>query len=152
MRFWDSSAIIPLCVEEQRSENMRVIAKEDSNLAVWWGTSVECCSAFARIRRENTITLYEEQVLRGQMEKLAEYWGEISPSEEVRVLSRRLLLRHALRAADSLQLAAAIVWAGNQPEGFDFVCLDKRLREAAQTEGFTVWPVQQIFDLTGNLQ
>lgn len=147
MKFWDSSAIIPLCVEEQRSEAMRAIAKEDSNLAAWWGTSVECCSAFARIRRENKITLYEEQLLRGQLDKLAEYWGEISPSEEVRILARRLLVRHSLRAADSLQLAAAIIWTSNQPEGFDFVCLDKRLREAAQTEGFTVCPAQQIFDV-----
>jgi predicted nucleic acid-binding protein len=146
MKFWDSSAIIPLCVEEQRSESMRAIAKEDSELAAWWGTPVECCSAFARIRRENIITQYEEQVLRGQLDKLAEYWGEISPSEEVRILARRLLLRHALRAADSLQLAAASIWTGNQPEGFGFVCLDKRLRESAQTEGFTVWPAQQIFD------
>ena len=147
MKFWDSSAIIPLCVEEQRTDSVQAIVDEDGNLAAWWGTPVECCSAFARIRRENRITPVEEHALRGRIDALAEYWGEIDPSNEVRVLARRLLLRHQLRAADSLQLAAAIVWTGNQPEGSNFVCLDTRLREAAQAEGFTVLPTQQIFDL-----
>jgi hypothetical protein len=57
-----------------------------------------------------------------------------------------LLLKHQFRAADSLQLAAAVNWAGNRPEGFEFVCLDKRLREATQAEGFTVLPAQLAFD------
>ena len=147
MKFWDSSAIIPLCIAEKRTDSVQAIVEEDVNLAAWWGTPVECCSAFAHIRRENRITPVEENSLRGRIDALAEYWGEINPSNEVRILARRLLLRHPLRAADSLQLAAAIVWAGNQPEGCGFVCLDKRLREAAQAEGFTVLSAQQVFEL-----
>jgi hypothetical protein len=45
-----------------------------------------------------------------------------------------------LRAADSLQLAAAIVWADKKPKGHHFVCCDNRLREAAKKEGFSVLP------------
>ena len=146
MRFWDSSSIIPLCVDEQHSEIVKEIAKKDGELAAWWGTTIECSSAFARIRRENRISLDEEHLLRSKLDILAGYWGEISPSEEVKIVARRLLLRHPLRAADSLQLAAAMVWAANRPEGFEFVCLDKRLREAAQIEGFTVLPPQLIFE------
>ena len=52
------------------------------------------------------------------------------------------LLLHPLRAADAMQLAAAIVWANGQATGHEFVCLDHRLREAAQREGFTVLPKQ----------
>ena len=147
MKFWDSSAIIPLCVEEQRSEIIKAITIDDGELAAWWGTAIECCSAFARIRRENIISLDDEQMLRSKLDILAGYWCEISPSEEVKILARRLLLRHPLSATDSLQLAAAIVWSGNRPEGFEFVCLDKRLREAAQVEGFIVLPSQRIFEL-----
>ena len=149
MKFWDSSAIIPLCVEEMRSEIVQTIAKEDGELVAWWGTSIECSSAFARIRREKKISLDDEQILRVRLDMLSLYWNEITASEEVRLLARRLLLRHPLRAADSLQLAAAIVWADNRPEGFGFVCLDKRLREAAQAESFTVLPLQNIFGLCG---
>jgi len=146
MKFWDSSAIIPICVEEQRSNSVQAIAKEDGELTAWWGTPIECSSAFASIRRENRISSDEEQMLRARLDIIVGYWGEISASEEVRIIARRLLLRHPLSVADSLQLAAAIVWAGNRPEGLEFVCLDKRLREAAHVEGFTVLPSQQIFD------
>jgi predicted nucleic acid-binding protein len=140
MRFWDSSALIPLSVEERYSGQMRNLMSEDADLAVWWGTIVECSSSFARIRREGIITPEIEQNLRNMMTRLAEYWTELAPSEEVRMTARRLLLRHPLRAADSLQLAAALVWAGGQPEDLCFVCLDSRLREAARAEGFVLQP------------
>jgi predicted nucleic acid-binding protein len=51
-------------------------------------------------------------------------------------------LRQPLRAADAFQLAAAIIWADGEPEGRNFVSYDKRLRDAARSEGFTVIPVQ----------
>ncbi len=140
MRFWDSSALIPLCVEELQSEPIRSLMREDAEQAVWWAASVECSSSFARIRREGGITPESEQLLRLTLARLAEYWTEIAPSEEVRTTARRLLLRHPLRAADSLQLAAALVWSGNQPEELGFVCLDNRLREAARAEGFVLHP------------
>jgi len=63
----------------------------------------------------------------------------MSPDEEVRRQARRLLRVHPLRAADALQLGAAIVWAGRY-EGREFVSLDARLREAARLEGFAVLP------------
>ena len=44
----------------------------------------------------------------------------------------------ALRAADALQLAAALVWAKQLPRKRLFVCFDGRLAEAAGKEGFTV--------------
>jgi predicted nucleic acid-binding protein len=146
MKFWDSCALVPLCIDEPFTGTVRTIAEEDEGLVAWWGTPVECCSAFARYRRENKISVDEERVFRSLVNTLAESWIEISPSEEARSLASRLLLRHPLRAADSLQLAAAVIWADKQPEGFEFVCLDKRLREAAQAEGFTVVPSQQTFD------
>jgi hypothetical protein len=43
-----------------------------------------------------------------------------------------------LRAADSLQLAAALVAAEHQPHALEFVSLDERLNEAASREGFPV--------------
>ncbi len=47
---------------------------------------------------------------------------------------------HPLSAADALQLAAGLLWADGRPAHHDFVCLDQRLREAAQREGFRVLP------------
>lgn len=61
-------------------------------------------------------------------------------TEAVRQRAKRLLMVHPLRAADALQLAAALVWAAESPQGLELVCLDRRLKEAALKEGFTVLP------------
>jgi hypothetical protein len=54
----------------------------------------------------------------------------------VRETAVRLLRVHSIRAADGLQLAAAIFAPRNRPPALPFVCLDDRLREAAVREGF----------------
>lgn len=141
MKFWDSSALIPLCLSEPRSAAVEELARADEAMAVWWASPVECCSAFARLRREGILTTGEEDAVRGCLSELAGVWTEIQPSEAVRERAAQLLLRHALRAADALQLAAAVQWAGPTPQpGPEFVCLDGRLRQAARGEGFTILP------------
>lgn len=52
--------------------------------------------------------------------------------------ARRLLRVHALRAADALQLAAAIAASEADPASLKLVTLDERLAEAARREGFPV--------------
>ena len=74
------------------------------------------------------------------LSRLAAEWTEIQPGNRLREGAERALLLHPLRAADSLQLAAALVWANDRPSGRPFVCLDARLREAALKEGFNVLP------------
>ena len=100
----------------------------------------ECHSAFARLRRENLFTRIEESQARQVLAQLENAWTEIAPGNELRDNASRALSTHPLRAADSLQLAAALVWAGGNPTGFEFVRLDNRLREAADREGFSILP------------
>jgi hypothetical protein len=71
---------------------------------------------------------------------LSAAWSEVQPTEPVRLRAERLLTVHPLRAADALQLAAALLWGEDTPQGLDFVCLDQNLREAARKEGFAVLP------------
>jgi hypothetical protein len=66
---------------------------------------------------------------------LSEYLARVKAGEEVIVTERG-----HLRAADSLQLAAALLWTRGRPAGHDLVCLDERLREVAVSEGFAVLP------------
>jgi len=49
MKFWDASAIIPLCIEEQNTPFVQDIAKKDGSIAVWWGSIVECYSAVQEV-------------------------------------------------------------------------------------------------------
>ena len=142
MMFWDSSAIIPLLLEEPQTKTMRGLVKRDGVLAAWWGSLIECYSTLARLRREKILKTQEEDQVRRQLEQLASHWIEILPSQEVKNIAARLLLRHPLHAADSLQLAAALLWADKTPLEHAFVCLDRKLREAARQEGFTLLPIE----------
>lgn len=144
MRFWDTSAIIPLCIEEQETRSIQDIAKKDEMIVVWWGSIVECYSAFGRLRRDGILNLQEEIQVLAVLSQLKGVWTEIEPSDEIRDITRRLFQNYPLRATDSLQLAAAIVWAEKTPRGHEFVCLDSRLRDAAQKEGFTVLPAEML--------
>lgn len=138
MKFWDASALVPLCLSQAESKSVRRLVRDDPDLVVWWGLLVECWSALARARREGRIEMRVELKARSELEVLRQAWHEVEPVEQVRLAADRLLRLHALRAADALQLAAAIVWAGGQPRGF--VCLDDRLQQAARLEGFAVYP------------
>ena len=140
MKFWDASAIIPLCVREPPSPLVKRIAEQDGAIVVWWTTPVECYSAFARRRRDEILTRAQEDQARQAVLRLATEWIEVQPSHQVREAAGRTLLLHPLRAADALQLAAALVWADGRVAGHHFVCLDERLCEAARREGFEVLP------------
>lgn len=140
MRFWDASAVIPLCLKEPLTPLMKKTSEEDESVVAWWGTPVECWSAFARLRREGILDAEAEEQARRLLSSLASVWTEIQAGSEIRSNAARVLLLHPLRAADSLQLAAALSWARGRTAGYDFVCLDRRLREAARREGFRVLP------------
>ncbi len=136
MRFWDTSAIVPLLLEQPTSARARELLAEDRMIAAWWGTPIECWSAIARLRREGRLTPEDEATVEGFLEQLRESWLEILPSEQVRERARRLLRVHTLRAADAVQLAAALTCAGSPPDA-SFVAFDERLSEAARKEGLS---------------
>ncbi|MFN2315916.1 MAG: PIN domain-containing protein [Gemmatimonadales bacterium] len=135
MRFWDSSALVPLCLRQPRTEAARVLSADDAEMAVWWGSVIECSSAIARLHREGLLSARDEQAARDLLDLLRRSWYEVQPGDAVREQALRLLRLHPLRAADALQLAAALEWSGTPARG-GFVTFDARLHEAARREGF----------------
>ena len=180
MRFWDTSALIPLLVDEPARGRLLAMLEEDGEVLAWWGTPVEIASALARREREQLLTPDQVTAALAAARALAASWHEIVPSDAVRPSAERLLrtpprrvrgrsildwalgalppevdrvlvvvhyladqiesyLRtHPLRAADALQLAAALAAADHNPASLEIVCLDERLRDAARREGFSV--------------
>ncbi len=135
MRFWDSSAVVPLLAEEETTAAALARLREDPQVAVWWGTPVECASAIARLERDGAAPERVAEAF-ARLDDLARAWTEVEPQDEVRDVARRLLRVHPLRAADALQLAAAYVIAERRPATLEVVTLDDRLRLAAMKEGF----------------
>ena len=99
---------------------------------------MECASALHRVGREPEFESGRREHAWGFLHDLASDWLEIEPSERLRRRAIRLMGVHPLRAADALQLAAALVMTGEEPAILDFVCGDARLAEAARSEGFSV--------------
>lgn len=142
MKFWDSSAVIALCVDEPTSTAIRSVLRGDPSLVACWTTRTECLSGLFRRSREGLISGRGFADARAALTALADSWVEVQPSEAVRSGAERLLAAHAVRAADALQLAAALVWCGGQARGAGMVSFDSRLREAALREGFGVLPLR----------
>mgnify|MGYP003580004665 FL=1 len=138
MRYWDSSALIPLLVEQAATEAMRAMVREDPAVASWWATSVECVSALARLHRDERLAASDLAESVGRLRAAASHWAVVTPSDAVREQAIRLVRVHPLRAADAMQLAAAIVASDFQPGDLEFVSLDARQLEAAEKEGFSV--------------
>jgi predicted nucleic acid-binding protein len=137
MRFWDASAVVPLLLDQPLSRRARQLLDEDPEVVLWWGTPVECASACARLRREGVLAEGEEAEVSHRLERLRLGWYEMIPGDRIRAQALRVLRLHPLRAADALQLAAALEWSGSPAEG-TMVTFDERLATAAAREGFAV--------------
>jgi predicted nucleic acid-binding protein len=136
MRFWDSSAVVPLLIDESATLPLQVRYRDDPLIVAWWGTPVECMSALVRLEREARLDADAMKEAVTRLKLLQRRWQEVQPLEVVREMALRLLRVHPLRAADAVQLAAAIVASEGRPATLEFVCLDARLAAAAQKEGF----------------
>jgi len=136
MKFWDSSAVIPLLVPETMSASIQRLFEEDPTIVAWWATEIECTSAIARRQRQGQLReeLASDAFVR--LGALRAGWHEVEPSEEIRESAMRLLRVHDLRTADALQLAAAFFVAEARPSTLEFISLDERLVAAARREGF----------------
>jgi len=138
MMYWDSSAILPLVVEEEATARCEARYREDSQVVTWWATRIECASALNRLHREGTLGDEEVRKSLADLTTLAATWIEVQPTEKVRDRALRLLRVHPLRAADALQLAASLVASSENPQALPFVSNDERLTAAAIKEGFPI--------------
>lgn len=138
MRFWDTSAIVPLLLDETSSTTARGSFARDSEMVVWWATSVECTAAIARAERDQRIDPLRTPDALAGLRLLHSGWLQIDATARLREVAERLTRIHPLRAADALQLAAATVAAEGQPASLPFVTLDDRMAVAADREGFPV--------------
>ena len=138
MRFWDTSALVPLVVAEPESARAQRWLREDATVVVWTLARVELCSALARRRRAEPKAIRTLATARREVFAAWERWTEVTAVDVVRRHAERLVETHPLRAADALQLAAALVAAEELPGSLTFVTFDRQQADAAEREGFSV--------------
>jgi uncharacterized protein len=131
VRFWDTSALIPILLDEDRSTIALSFMRTDSNVVVSFLTLVEIDSTLARRQasaqqRRDALELYAS---------LRSIWTVIDDYKAIVHEARRVAQTHALRSGDAVQLASAVI--GCRPKGLiPFVCFDDELNAAAFAEGF----------------
>lgn len=137
MRFWDTSALVPLFADEEMTPRVRNVLALDSKVIVWSFTRVELASAMWRRDpppRANRAAAIAEVM------RVWSDWSEVTRFESVTAHAISMCERHRLRAGDALQLAAALVASRGKPSSLPFVTLDHALASAARAEGFPVLP------------
>jgi predicted nucleic acid-binding protein len=140
MRFWDSSALVTLFVAQKTTSSVRDLYASDPQVVAWTLSDVEMRSALVRLEREGALAA---SGLQEAVKEIETFWPRVNVVtlvESVKSRAKRLLGVHALRAADALQLGAALAVTTDDPRGFGFVSLDSRLTDAARKEGFAILP------------
>jgi predicted nucleic acid-binding protein len=133
--FWDTSALVPLCVRQDNSAKAKKFY-DDHAAVVWWTTAIEIASALARLVRIKQLTTADWVKARALSARLADSWAVIQPTDAVRTKAIQMVERYDLRAADALQLAAALEWCDDRPPERVFLTADAKLLDAAMLVGF----------------
>jgi len=136
LRFWDTSALLPLFVSEAGTRRAERWMASDPVVVVWTLARVEMLSALARRRREEPGSAPVLATARRLMLGAWNEWSEVTAMEAVCRHAERLVESHPLRAADALHLGAALVAADGVPASLGFVTFDERQAAAAEREGF----------------
>jgi predicted nucleic acid-binding protein len=129
---------VPLVVEEPRSRACRQELRGDPRMIVWCFTRTEVVSALWRQHRTGRMRTETLRRAEARLEAFGTIWTEIDAVIPVRDVAEQRLRVHPLRAADALQLAAALVAFDERPRRRRFVTLDGTLAAAAEREGFDV--------------
>lgn len=141
--FWDSSSLVALCVKQNASPTAEAMNRQYSQV-VWWAAPVEMRGAFSRLARMALLIPTEQVGAQVRLNELRSRWLEILPGPAIRDHAERLVDSFPLKAADALQLAAALAWSGNRianrtserPHRRPFLSGDARLLAAAEELGF----------------
>jgi hypothetical protein len=140
VRFWDSSAIVPLVLRQRASAEAERWLEADPEIVTWTLSPVEVVSALRRFVREGALAERSAREAEELTTELIERTHVVADVERVEALACRLLRVHALRGADALQLGAALAWAAGAPRELVLHTFDRRLGLAAEREGFRVLP------------
>jgi predicted nucleic acid-binding protein len=137
LRFIDASALDKRYVRERGSTGVDRLLRGDE-VAVSRLSEVEVVSAFARLSREGALTTIQRNNVVDALQSDLASWTVVEITAAITSSASHLLLRHALRSADAIQLACALLLHENAGGLDAFVAHDVRLVDAARVEGLTV--------------
>jgi predicted nucleic acid-binding protein len=138
MRFFDASALVKKYVRETDSARVRRLLRS-GEVALSRLSEVEVVSAFARLARDEAISVAQRNRAAAAFVSDLMAWHVIELTPDVMATARRLLMQHQLRAGDAVQLSAALVLQIGLGEALEeFVAYDHRILDVADAEQLAV--------------
>lgn len=137
----DSSALVRRYARQRGSLAFRRFLLTATVVATVATTRVEIVSALRRLEREGRIG---RRGIRRTLRAVDEDWPvmwKVPVNDLLIERAEHCLAAQNLRAADAIQLAAAMLFANLLGEPVTFAVFDVRLRTAARAAGFSLWPV-----------
>ncbi len=107
---------------------------------MWTLTPVEIVSALRRLVRSGEVAEREANEAESLLAEITRRSHVVIDVERVKATAFRLLRVHTLRAADAMQLGAALAWADGNADGGILQTFDRQLGLAARREGFQTVP------------
>ncbi len=139
--FLDTSALVKLYVQEPGTDRLLYLVNSsaENRIAVLSLSAVEARSAIRRRQRANDIDRDAANLILDALQKHMESKFIRQPVNDTVVdVASELIDRYALRAYDSVQLAACLVFDSVERQASTFVCSDRHLLEAARSEKLLV--------------
>lgn len=134
----DTSAVVKALLKETGSTDVGRWYAQADEVAASVITYAEACAALGRSARMHQC---DEDTLAAWVAALETQWSEFFALQVPELEAGHVALRHALRGMDAVQLATALelrALAGAHAPAVEvvFASYDRRLREAAEREGF----------------
>jgi hypothetical protein len=139
--FLDSSALVKRYIDEAGTRRVLEIIESSDRLIVSSLARVEITAALVRRARRGGLSEdHLHDILAALETELREVFEVMELSAAIMTRATDLVRTHALRAADAIQLASALVAMGgpSKASDFTFVSADAELNAAARQEGLNV--------------
>lgn len=138
MRFFDASALVKRYIRERDSARVRRLLRADG-VAISRLSEAEVVSAFARLARDHAISVAQRDRAVAAFVTDLMAWHVVELTSDVMATAKWLLLQHALRSGDALQLAAALVLQEGLGQPLEeFVAYDHQVIGVARAERLAV--------------
>jgi predicted nucleic acid-binding protein len=138
--FCDTSALVKLYIAEDASREMRELAGRAAVVAVCRIAWAEMMAAVARRARESPGDAQTMETVRKRLSADWPHYAVVELTQAIVELAGDYADTFALRAYDSVQLAAARSLQEMAGEEVQFACFDTRLCKAARTLGMASFP------------
>jgi predicted nucleic acid-binding protein len=137
MRYFDASALVKRYVREQGTTKVRRLLASGVPATSRF-SAIEIASALARRAREGAFTDEARDGAIAAFETDLSGMLVVELTATIVTRAQALLRRHALRAADAVQLASCLYIQAELGEETSFVAFDDRLTTAARSEGLII--------------